>query len=110
MPKYKVVRNCYGFKGKYWEKDEIVVLASDIKPPHHFKMIGKEESFVKVDEEEEVTILSEINRKELIAEAENKGIKEADILNENELLSVLEPDASRQKISAVIREAKKRIK
>ena len=40
MKKYKVLRNCSGFKGRRWYQDTIVELEDDATPPHHFELIG----------------------------------------------------------------------
>ena len=37
--KYRVIRNCYGFKGRYWEKDQIVEVDNTEIPPEHFEKI-----------------------------------------------------------------------
>ena len=39
MKKYQIVRDCYGFKNRYWEKDEIVILEDNEMPPRHFQLI-----------------------------------------------------------------------
>lgn len=39
--KYLVLRNNYGYQGRYWEKDAIVDLPDDAKPPHHFEPVDK---------------------------------------------------------------------
>jgi hypothetical protein len=39
--KYKVLRNCYGFQGRYWEKGQVVDLDPTSKPPEHFEPLEK---------------------------------------------------------------------
>ena len=39
MAKYEVIRNCYGFQKRYWEKGQIVDLDPQQKIPRHFKLI-----------------------------------------------------------------------
>jgi len=43
MAKYKVLRDCYGFKGGYWKEGVIVNLADGENPPKHFQRIDGEE-------------------------------------------------------------------
>lgn len=47
MKKYKVLRNCHGFMRRYWEAGQIVELADDAKPPHHFALIDENAAPVK---------------------------------------------------------------
>ena len=35
--KYRVLRNCYGFEGRYWQRDDIVELDPKSNPPIHFE-------------------------------------------------------------------------
>ncbi len=34
--KYRVLRNCFGFQNRYWERDSIVDIDPLSKPPAHF--------------------------------------------------------------------------
>jgi hypothetical protein len=48
MPKYLVETKCFGYKGRLWEKGQIVVLGDTEKPPIHFKrMDGPKPEAVK---------------------------------------------------------------
>ena len=38
--KYRVLRNCYGFQGRYWKRDDIVDLDPKSNPPIHFKPLS----------------------------------------------------------------------
>ena len=40
MLKYKVVRDCHGFKGRYWTEGEIVDLPEGDNPPRHFVLLS----------------------------------------------------------------------
>jgi len=62
----------------------------------------------KDEGKEEATTLSEMSKEELIAEAKNKGIKDADVLNQDELLEVLRADITKKEINAIVKKAKKR--
>lgn len=107
MAKYEVLRDCYGFQGRYWEKGEIVEINPKDNPPHHFKKIeGK--SVASVVSSEEAPTAASVAREELLVEAKGRGIKDAEILNHDELLAVLARDISQQKIRAIIVKAKKR--
>jgi hypothetical protein len=37
--KYRVLRNCDGFMGRYWEKDAVVDIDPALNPPEHFKLL-----------------------------------------------------------------------
>ncbi len=39
--KYRVVTNCAGFRGQFWEKGTIVDLDPKENPPHHFVPVDK---------------------------------------------------------------------
>lgn len=39
--KYRVLRDCYGFKGAYWEKGQLVDLSDHETPPSHFEPLEK---------------------------------------------------------------------
>jgi hypothetical protein len=40
MPKYLVIRDCYGFQGKYWEQERITdEIPEGVKVPEHFERI-----------------------------------------------------------------------
>ena len=39
MAKYRVERNCFGFKNRYWCAGEEVELSEKDKPPRHFKRL-----------------------------------------------------------------------
>lgn len=109
MALYQVLCDCYGFQGRYWEKGMIVEIDPKENPPHHFKLVGKKEpETVKSAEPKEATTAAEVAREELLVEAKSRGIKDAEILNQDELLEILAKDISRQKITAIIQKAKKR--
>lgn len=38
--KFKVLRDCYGYKGRYWKADDIVEFAENDMPPSHFLALG----------------------------------------------------------------------
>jgi hypothetical protein len=38
--KYKVLRDCYGFQGKYWKEGEEPDLDPKTNPPKHFKPLA----------------------------------------------------------------------
>lgn len=40
MAKYKVLRDCHGFRGGYWIKGQIVEINPSENPPEHFQLIG----------------------------------------------------------------------
>jgi len=42
MPKYEVLRDCYGFQKRYWRRGDIVEIAEGENPPHHFKRLDGE--------------------------------------------------------------------
>ncbi|MBL0320285.1 MAG: hypothetical protein IPP74_13495 [Alphaproteobacteria bacterium] len=56
--KYRVIRNCYGFKGRYWSKDQIVEVDGSEIPPEHFDKIEQIQpiEIEKVDEHVEPTV------------------------------------------------------
>jgi hypothetical protein len=115
MAQYQVLRDCYGFQGRYWEKGMIVDIDPKDNPPHHFKRVDGKESGpepAKTTTGPGVTIgyaaASTVAHQELILEAKSRGIKDAEILNQDELLEVLAKDISRQKITAIILKAKTR--
>jgi hypothetical protein len=113
MAKYEVLRDCYGFQNRYWEKGTIVEIDSKDKPPHHFARIGENQAgpeATKAQKPKEASTAAEIAREELLVEARGRGIKDAEILNQEELLEVLAKDTSRQKMAAIIQKAKKRQK
>jgi len=39
--KYLVLRDCYGFKKRYWNKGTVVELDASEKPPHQFQPIAE---------------------------------------------------------------------
>lgn len=41
MKEYKVLRNNYGYKGRYWEEGKIVKFEDDDKPSHHFQLLDE---------------------------------------------------------------------
>ena len=47
MKKYKVARNCHGFKRRYWEAGTIVEFDDDEQPPRHFELIDDSKAKVK---------------------------------------------------------------
>lgn len=42
MAKYEVLRDCYGFQGRYWEKGEIIDIDPKERPPIHFRLLTAE--------------------------------------------------------------------
>ncbi|RJO64166.1 MAG: hypothetical protein C4540_04610 [Candidatus Omnitrophota bacterium] len=108
MAKYEVLRDCYGFQNRYWEKGEIVEIDPEMNPPKHFKKIKAESAAVKEQKQEEPTTAAAVAREELLVEAKSHGIKDAEVLNQEELLEVLARDISQQKIRAIVAKAKKR--
>ena len=36
MKRYQVLRDCFGFKGRSWKRNEVVELGDGEKPPFHF--------------------------------------------------------------------------
>jgi hypothetical protein len=39
MPRYEVLRDCFGFQRKYWKRGEIVELESGIEVPKYFRRL-----------------------------------------------------------------------
>ena len=39
MKKYLVLRDCHGFQGKMWRKDQEVQFEDDVEPPRHFQLL-----------------------------------------------------------------------
>jgi hypothetical protein len=37
--KYRVLRDCYGFMGRYWDAGKVVEIPDNLKPPHHFEAV-----------------------------------------------------------------------
>jgi hypothetical protein len=108
MAKYEVLRDCYGFQNRYWEKGVIVEIDPKTNPPKHFKKIEAGSGAAKEQKPEEATTAAAVAREELLVEAKSRGIKDAEILNQDELLEVLARDISQQKIRAIVAKAKKR--
>lgn len=50
--KYRVIRECYGFRNRYWEVGEVVDIDPKENPPHHFQPIGQPKQEPKKDQEE----------------------------------------------------------
>jgi hypothetical protein len=71
--KYLVLRDCYGFKGRFWHKDEIVELAENENPPHHFQHIEKEPE--PKPAEKELRSFSEIQKAEMQTEEKPVGMR-----------------------------------
>ena len=63
MKTYRVIRKCIGFKGRMWQKGQIVDLEDHEKPPHHFELINKHEEPKPVEVRGEVSTLSEMSAK-----------------------------------------------
>ena len=40
MKKYRVLRNCSGFKGRRWNEGAEVEFEDDETPPHHFQLLS----------------------------------------------------------------------
>lgn len=90
MAKYEVLRDCYGFMGRYWEKGDIVEIDSKNNPPHHFKLVS--DSTIPSPEEKvpKPIELAELSRKELIARAKKLGIENAHMQSTKKLKEILE--------------------
>jgi hypothetical protein len=45
MAKYKVIRDTYGFpeKTRFYKEGQIVEFGPEVKPPHHFQLMGARE-------------------------------------------------------------------
>jgi hypothetical protein len=57
--KYKVMRDCHGYKGKYWKQDDIVEFDADDTPPRHFLPLDgspKAKEVLRKDEEEKMAL------------------------------------------------------
>ncbi len=116
MARYRVLNDCYGFQGRYWEKDQIAEIDPKENPPKHFQLVG--DSDVVPGEKgpktkdpaasSEAKTAADVERETLLIEAKGRGIKDAELLNQDELLEVLAKDISRQKIAAIVQKAKKR--
>lgn len=108
MAKYQVLRDCYGFQNRYWEKGVIVDIDPKDNPPHHFKLVSDSTIASKEKEPKEASTAVEVERENLLLEAKSRGIKDVEFLNQDELLEVLAKDISPQKIRAIVQKAKKR--
>ena len=42
MPRYEVLRDCFGFQGKFWKRGECVELGLGLTPPKHFRLVEPE--------------------------------------------------------------------
>lgn len=58
--KYLVLRDCYGFKKRYWTKGTIVELDASEKPPHQFRLIQVEPK--PPEPEREIKSFSELQK------------------------------------------------
>lgn len=86
MAQYRVVRDCYGFQGRYWKKDVVVSLRGDEDGiPRHFELIGGKPVAPKVEVEEseggegsdEPETLKDLGKAETPAEAKARLKAEA---------------------------------
>lgn len=111
MARYEVLKDCYGFRNSFYEQGQIVEADPKENPPKYFKLLdGKEAKPKTAQEETEPANNAEAARAELLDEAKSRGIKDAEILNNDELLAVLAKDISQQKIRAIVKKAKERQK
>jgi len=108
MAQYEVLRDCYGFHNRYWEKGMIVDIDPKENPPHHFKRLDGGPRAAEGQETKEASTAVEIAREEMLVEAKSRGIKDAELLNQDELLEVLARDTSMGRKTAIIKQAKKR--
>lgn len=101
--------NCFGFRGSYWEKNQVTEIEDKEKVPEYFRLISKEEAqIVNAGQENEPSTLADATKNELIAEAKGRGIKDAEILNQEELLEVLARETKEDRIAEIIKAAKAR--
>ena len=103
------IDNSFGFRGSYWEKNQVTEIEDKEKIPEYFRLVNKEEAqIVNVGQESEPNTLADATKNELIAEAKGRGIKGAEILNQEELLEVLARDTKEERIAEIIKVAKAR--
>jgi hypothetical protein len=113
VAKYEVLKDCYGFRNSFYEKGQIVEADPKENPPKHFKLLDGKSSAAPAQEasgQQEPANAAEAARLELVDEAKSRGIKDAEVLNNDELLEVLAKDISQQKIKAIVKKAKERQK
>lgn len=67
MKKFLVLRNCHGFQGRYWYKDDVVEFENDVVPPKHFQILDGQADAKKAEEAvvEEKMALSQLQRKQV---------------------------------------------
>jgi hypothetical protein len=94
--KYRVLRDCYGFRNASWTKGQIVDVSEGEKPPSHFEPVDKP----PVESKETPTpaaepadnagkLIDAMTRKELIATGKRIGIENAHMLSSDKLREVL---------------------
>ncbi len=105
------IENSFGFRGSYWEKNQVTEIEDKEKVPEYFRLVSKEEAqIVNAGQESEPATLADATKAELIAEAEGRGMKEAKMLNQEELLEVLARETTADRIAEIIKAAKTRKK
>jgi len=105
------IDNSFGFRGSYWEKNQVTEIEDKEKIPEYFRLISKEEAqIISAGQESEPSTLADATKNELVVEAESRGIKEAKILNQDELLEVLARETKEDRIAEIIKAAKAREK
>lgn len=92
----------------YWEKGTIVDIDPKDNPPHHFKLVSDSTIAPKEPKETEASTVAEIERENLLLEAKSRGIKNAEILTQDELLEVLAKDTTKERIAKIVKDAKGR--
>jgi hypothetical protein len=100
--------NSFGFRGSYWEKNQVTELEAEEKLPEYFRYVSKEEAQIVGTQENDPATLADATKSELVAEAEGRGIKDAKILNQEELLEVLARETKEDRITEIIKAAKAR--
>ena len=99
--------NNFGFRGSYWEKGQITELGVGEKVPEYFRLLDKKEEQENNAQHSEDT-LADVAIQDLIVEAIGRGIKDAKILNQDELLEVLARETKPERIEEIIKKAKAR--
>lgn len=71
--KYLVLRDCYGFKGRYWNAGTVVELDESENPPHHFQKIEKAPE--PKPAEKEIKTFSELQKAQVETEEKPVGMR-----------------------------------
>jgi hypothetical protein len=109
--KIVALKKNYGFRGGLWNEGDVVELNPGEKAPNkYWKLLSKEQPTSTTRPEAEAQTLSGAGKQALIEEAEGRGIKDAKILSEDELLKVLAKDATPKLIADIIKKAKAKAK